>query len=345
MAAARWSDRAPGGWAALLASDPGATAAHRPDLWAAMATALPGLATGVLVVEDEGGLAGGAPLAIERRGGLEWLHAMPWLLPGAPLAVPGRHAAVDAAVAEGLAALQRERAAAGGEWVLYRPPGPPPDPAALERLSGETRWLQSAIVDLGAGLEAALRRADRKTRQQVARGRAHGLACGEDPEALAAVYALHQRQGRAWRGHRALPLELSRRLLATPADPGLDGPPARLFTVRDARGLLCGALVLDHPRDVLVWWSGAHPEARARGAFAFLLWSVVEWAAARGRARVNLGASAELDAVASFKDSLGAGAHRHPVRWLDAAHAGPRGRLAGLLQARLRRGRARGEAP
>uniref|UniRef100_A0A832I441 GNAT family N-acetyltransferase n=1 Tax=Eiseniibacteriota bacterium TaxID=2212470 RepID=A0A832I441_UNCEI len=342
MAPACWLDRVPAGWDALLAADPNATAAHRPDLWAALAAAVPGLRPGVIAVERDGALVGGAPLVIERRAGLEWLHAMPWLLPGAPLAAPGRHDEVDAAVAEALATLQRERGVVGGAWVLYRPDGPEAAPPSVARPSGETRRLASALVHLADGPEAAFRRADRKTRQAVARAAAAGLAFAEEPAAVAAAYALHARQARGWRGHRALPLELSRRLLAAPAPPGLDGPPARLFTVRDARGLLCAALALDHPRDVLVWWSGAHPEARPRGAFAFLLWSIVAWAAARGRARVNLGASAGLDPVAAFKDALGARPHAYAVRWLDARHAGARGRLVGALQARLRRGRARG---
>lgn len=343
MAAARVLDHVPAGWAALLAADPNATAAHRPDLWAAFAAALPGFAVRCVAVGSGDALLGGAPVAVERRAGHEWLHAMPWLLPGAPLAAPGCHGTVDAAVGAALAELQRERRAVGGQWVLYRPAGPAPDPAALAGPSGETRVVESALVDLGAGLDAARRRVDRKTRQTIARARALGLAAAEEPDAVAAVYALHLRQGRGWGRHRALPLGLSRRLLGAPPAPGLDGPPARLFTVRDGRGLLCGALALDHPRDVLVWWSGAHPEARPRGAFALLLWSVVEWAAARGRARVNLGASAGLDAVAAFKESLGAAPHRYPVRWLDAAHGDARGRLVGRLQARLRRGRAPGE--
>jgi hypothetical protein len=343
MAAARWMSRVPAGWDALMAGDASATAAHRSDLGAALAATLPGTTAGALVVEDGGKLVGGAPLVIERRGGLEWMHAMPWLLPGAPVARPGRLPEVDAAVAEGLARLQGERGAVGGEWVLYRPAGAAPADEAVGRPSGETRWIGSALVDLGEGLEAAWRRVDRKTRPLVARAGAHGLRFREEPDALAAVYALHVRQARGWRGRRALPLELSRRLIATAPAPGYDGPPARLFTVRDARGLLCGALVLDHPRDTLVWWSGAHPEARVRGAFAFLMWSVVAWAAERGRDRVNLGASAGLDAIASFKDALGARVHRHAVRWLDAARAGPGARLAARLQARLRRARMRGD--
>jgi hypothetical protein len=71
-------------------------------------------------------------------------------------------------------------------------------------------------------------------------------------------------------------VELSRRLLAPPAaeSPGAGGPLARLFTVRDGRGLLSAVLALDHPREMMPWWSGTHPDARGREAASLLLASV-----------------------------------------------------------------------
>jgi hypothetical protein len=92
------------------------------------------------------------------------------------------------------------------------------------------------------------------------------------------------------------------------------------------------------------WWSGTHPDARGREAATLLLGSVVEWAAGAGRARVNLGGSAGLPALAAFKRALGARTELHPVRWLDARHATPAGRALAAVQAALRRGRARGAA-
>jgi len=92
------------------------------------------------------------------------------------------------------------------------------------------------------------------------------------------------------------------------------------------------------------WWSGTHPDARGRQAAVFLLASVVEWAAHAGRARVNLGGSAGLPALAAFKRALGAATVLHPVLWLDARHATPAGRMIAAAQAALRRRRARGRA-
>lgn len=334
---ARWLDRPPAGWDALLAADPTAGATQRPELLDALAAALPGGSVRVAVVEDGGRLVGGAAALLERRGGFEWLHVLPRLLPGAPLALPGEHARVDEAVARALEALARERRVVGGEWSLYRADGPPVDEGAIERVGGETRWLEAAIVELDSGVDGALRRMDRKHRQALQRTREPGLAFAEAPDALDEAYALHAAQARAWSGHAALPIELSRRLLVA-GDP----PVARLFALRDGGGLLAAALALDGPRETFVWWSGTHADARRRLGFTRLLWGIVEWAAEHGRARVNLGASTGLESVASFKQSLGAAGLRYAVRWLDARHAPPLARALAALQARWRRGRARG---
>ena len=338
--AARWLDRVPDGWGALLAADPSASPAHRPEVWSAFTDALPGLSLRVAVVESQGRLVGGAPVLLERRGGLHWLHALPMLLPGSPLAVPGAHARADAETAAAFAELARDSGAVGGEWSLWRPAGPPVAAEALDLLGGETRVLAAAVVDLTGGIEAAHRRIDRKHRQEMRRARESGFEFAEDPGALEGCYALHAAQGRQWRGHRALPLELSRRLLAG----GGREPVARLFTLRRHGELVSGALALDGPAETFVWWSGTHVSGRRAHAFPLLLWSIAGWAAAAGRARVNLGASTGLGPVAAFKQSLGAEEVRYPVRWLDARHAPAHARAVAWLQDRVRRGRPRGES-
>ena len=262
---------------------------------------------------------------------------LPMVLPGAPLARAGRHAEVDRAVGAAFGALRLDTHALGGAWSLYRPHGPAPAPETLAALPGETRMLESGVIELAAGLEPAWRRVGRKTRQDIQSARA-GLRFQEDPVALEEAYALHAAQSRRWPGHATLPLELSRRLLAAGAG-GHETPVARLFTARDGRGLLSAGLVLDHRRETLVWWSGTHPEGRASRAFAFLLWGIVEWAAGAGRERVNLGASPGLDPVADFKRSLGATPIAYAVRWFDASGASPAGRLIAAAQRWRRRGR------
>ncbi len=331
----RCPERAPEGWSAILESDPDATPAHRPELWSALGAALTGFEMRVIVVSEDERLLGGAPVALERRAGMTWIHALPFLLPGAPIAVEGRRDEVDAAVAGALADLARERRAAGGEWACYRAAGAPIAASALERVGGETRWIEARVIDLSGGEEAFLRRMDRKTRQELRRPDARGIECAEEAGALEETYALHVRQARGWGGYRPLPLDLSRRLIAAGV--------ARLFVARDGGGLLCGTLVLDGPHETFLWWSGAHPMARVGEANAKLMSWIVEWALGRGRLRVNLGASRALGPVERFKQSLGAAAVRYPVRWIDARHAPPLGRVAAALQRRLRRGRERGE--
>ena len=147
-ALARWADHATEEWHALIESDRAATPAHHPGTWEAITAALPAYRIRLLEVREEGRLLGGAPCATETRLGMDWLHAMPFLLPAAPLALAGRGAEVDDAVAGALAALQFQRALVGGEWSCYRPEGAPVSPAALARVAGETRLMEASVIDL-----------------------------------------------------------------------------------------------------------------------------------------------------------------------------------------------------
>jgi CelD/BcsL family acetyltransferase involved in cellulose biosynthesis len=338
-ATARWLDRAPADWDALVAGDPSSSPSHRPALWEAFAATMPGYHVRVLALEEGGVLVGGLPMIELRRGPFRWLHALPLMLPAPPISRPGRQASLDPLAANAVADLARELRVVGGAWSWYRPGGENIDPAVLARVPGETRFVEAAVVELGQGLDAALARVGRKERAALRRARVRALAFSEDPASLEQAYALHVAQSREWGGHRPLPLEFSRRLLTPGVDPAL----ARVFSLADARGVVSAALALDGPHETFVWWSGTHPQGRALGAFTLLLWRIVEWAAARGRARVNLGASAGLSGVSSFKRSLGVEPVRYPVRWLDATQAGAAGRAVARLQARAGRGRARGE--
>jgi hypothetical protein len=324
----------------LLAADPSASPSHRPEVWAAVAAALPGCEWRLLAHEADGALVAGVPLVLARRGPFRWLHALPWLLPAPPLARPGAHAQADAVLADAFAALARDQQAVGGEWSLYRPEGPAPSAAVLERVPGETRWFEAALLRLEHGLEPLRARMSRKHRQALEHTRARGYAFADEPAALDEAHALHLSQAQAWGRHAPLPLELSRRLLAA----GGEEPAARLFTLRSPRGLVSATLALDSRHETFVWWSGTHAEGRRTQAFAWLLWCVGEWAARRGRRRLNLGTSTGLPHVAAFKEALGAEAFRYPVRWLDASAAGWSGRVVATLQRGVRRGLPRGEA-
>ena len=332
-------DHVPAGWGSLLAADPSASPSHRPEAWAALAAAIAGFEWRLLVHWADGELAAGAPVVLSRRGPFRWLHALPWLLPAPPLARPGAHATGDPAIARAFASLAREQRVVGGEWSLYRPEGPAPEPAVLASVPGETRWFEAALLRLDHGLEAVLRRMSRKQRQALEHARSRGYTFAEEPGALDEAHSLHLSQSRSWGDHNPLPLDLSRRLLAG----GGGEPLARLFTLRSRADLVSATLALDSPHETFVWWSGTHPEGRRGHAFAHLLWCICECSASRGRRRLNLGASTELPHVAAFKASLGAEAFRYPVRRLDARAAGWPGRAIGALQAIVRRGRPQGE--
>ncbi len=330
----------PSGWDDLLVADNNSTPAHRPGVAAAFADVFPAHRTEYLLARDASGLAGGMVISVQRMLGAEWLHAMPMLLPGAPVSRGDCREAVDAALAEAFAARAACRSVAGGEWVGYRP-GAPLAALHLDRVAGETRRLTASLIDLsGDGIQRW--QSDRRERKALRRAERLGLRCAEEPAALDECYALHLVQARRWRGHRPPSLALLRRLVAAP--PEGEEPLARLFTVRNPQRLLCGILVLDSPHETFAWWSGTHPHARDAAATRALLVWAVEWAHAHGRARFNLGGSAGLTGVASFKHSLGAQDLDYSVRWLGPARGGLVARAFASLQRRARRGRHRGGA-
>jgi hypothetical protein len=331
-------DHVPAGWASLLAADPSASPAHRPEVWACLAAAIPGFEWRLLAHVESGSLVAGAPAVLSRRGPFRWLHALPWLLPAPPLALPGAHAAADAKLACAFAELAREWGVVGGEWSLYRPDGPAVSEAMLASVPGETRWFESALLRLDGGSATLFARMSRKQRQALEHARARGYAFAEEPAALDEAHALHLSQSHAWGRHQPLPLDLSRRLLAA----GGAEPVARLFTLRSRHGLVSATLALDSRHETFAWWSGTHAEGRRTNAFAFLLSCIAEWSATRGRRRLNLGASTGLPHVATFKASLGAESFRYPVRRLDARAAGWAGRAIAALQRAVRRGRPQG---
>jgi len=336
-ALARWVDAPPHEWETLLRQDLGATPLHRPEVVRALVEPVAGWTASFLVVEEgDGSLIGGVPVVFERRFALEWLRAMPFTLPGAPVARASAHPLVDRLVADALDARAKERRIVGGEWVLFRPEGPAVDPSAIAQLAGETRVTETDVVDLSEGASVAYRRVQRRTRESIAAAIARGLRCAEEPEALDEIYALYTLQARAWAGHRPKPVAVLRRLLSG-ATPG-----ARLFTVRDDRGILSGALALVGEHEWMLWWSGSHPDARRHHGFATLVWSMIESAARAGARRFNLGGSAGMDNVASFKKAMGARAVAVPIRWIGSDYAPPWGKAVAAIQRRRYAARWRG---
>lgn len=311
-------DRVPEGWDALLTSDPSATATHRPALWEAFAAALPGVAWRVLAVQEDGRLLGGAPVMRTQRGPWRELHALPWMLPAAPLAQPDARTRVDRAVARGFTALARSERVWGGTWSWYRPDGAMPAPEVFAAVPARVCTVETAVLPLADGLMSRRAVMARKQRQALDQALARPFVFAEDPAALDEAYALHLTQSRGWGHHRPLPLELSRRLLAAH---DAHGPVARLYTLRTPAGLATATLVLESAHETFLWWAGTHVSARRSGAFLRLVWEIARVSEASGRQHVNLGASLGLPWVASFKHSLGVEGVTHPVLVLDAGFA------------------------
>lgn len=339
-AALRVLDQVPAEWDALVAADDSASPSHQPLVWAAFAAAFPGFEWRLLASYEGGALAAGVPVVIARRGPFRWLHALPWMLSAAPLARAGAHAAADRMLATAFAALAQREQVVGGEWACYRPGVEPVGEDALSAVPGNTRWVETALLPVEHGLDACRAAMGRKARQTLEQAGERGLVFAEEPAALDEAYALHVAQSRHWPGHRPLPIELSRRLLAARAS---GDSVARLFTLRSGHGLESATLVLDGAHETLAWWAGTHPGGRRLQAFTLLMWRVAEWATQHGRRRLNLGASTGLEGVSAFKRSLGADIVRYPVRVLDARHAGWAGRALALAQSARRR-RAGGRA-
>jgi hypothetical protein len=337
----RLTPEPPAQWDALLHADPSSSPSQRSGLLAAIAAVLPGYAVEYLIAEDAAGLAGGMAFGVQSVAGAQWLYALPLTLPGAPVARPADRAAVDAALSAALAERAGAPHVAGGAWIGYRP-GAPLATADLERPVGETRRLTASVIELKGGGAKAWD-SDKRERRELRRAALAGIRCEEDPAALDACYALHARQARGWPGHRPVPLALLRRLLAAPRAGEI--PLARLFTARSATRLLSGLVVLDHAHETLAWWIGTHPAAREVAASRALLVWAVGWATRLGRRRFNLGGSAGLSGVQSFKHSMGAREIAYPVRWLAPSHRSVRVRLLAAVQRRTRRGRHLGGAP
>ena len=327
-------DDPPPGWSALLAADQGAGPSHLPELWNTLVACAREWSARYLVVEEGRALLGGVPVMVLERGGLRWIHVLPWALPGAPLARDGAHARVDRAVAEAIAALQREPGTVGGGWTPLRAEGPAVEAEAIACVAGESRALETTLIPCA-------QEPGRSLRFELRAAHAEGLAFREEPEGLETVVALHRRQARDWDASGAVPFELSRRLLAAAGAAG--EPVARLFTVRDARRVLAGVFCLDHPREILAWWSGARDEARARHAGPFLYGSLLAWGRARGRERLNMGGSGRLEGALAFKRHLGGRSVRYAMRWLAPAPGTALSGAVAALQRVARRRRFRGE--
>ena len=271
---------------------------------------------------------------------------MPYLLPGAPLARgrrarAGRRGGRERARARCSASSAR-RAESGRSTA---PSGPPVATAeALASPPARRASVETAVVDARRRHRAGVARArPRRRRRELGAARRARAAFAEDPGALDEAYALHRAQSRRWRGHRPLPLELSRRLLAA-ARRGRRA--AARACSRCATRAACSRrrCSLDHPREMLRVVERARASGRARARVRRCsLWSVAEWAAARGRARVNLGGSAGRASLAAFKRALGA---RDASVSRALARRAPRARgparLAAALQRRCARRRPRG---
>ena len=295
---------------------PGRDPAHRAEVHEALVAVATSAERRYVVAERDGVAIGGAPAVIERRAGAHWLHALPHLLPAAPISSPGERA--DRRPPRVRGGSRHFSARPARRWGVV---ALPPIGCRLGRRAG----VRARRDPHGEGGAASLRpdeaiesRLDRDARHSYRRAQASGLAFAEEPEALEEVYALYVAQSRRWRGHRPLALELSRRLIAARGSNG-SGPVARLFTARDGRRLLVGILVLEHPRGALLVVERLAP-GRARTARV----PVADAAASPQTRRAAASRASTSAAAPGFPASRRSGARSaradvsYPVCWLDA---------------------------
>lgn len=177
----------------------------------------------------------------------------------------------------------------------------------------EAAWLRApalmtaphvAEIDLTLAAEIRMNRQHGKWRNRLRKAQAAGLTVGHrplDPGADAALLARETAQRKA-RRYTALPPAFLRQWC------GQDPRATRLFTAHAGGEVVAYMVILLHAPVATyhVGWSGA--DGRCFSAHHLLLWAASDWLAARGYARLDLGAvdTEATPGLARFKIGSGA---------------------------------------
>jgi hypothetical protein len=174
----------------------------------------------------------------------------------------------------------------------------PPAGFALEEL--DPRWMVDIPDDL-----AALRASWRKTSSNLFRSLKKADKAGlefREGQSARDLRAFHRMYVRTMKKHRSLPRTLRQIRLAQE----LLGEQFRLFLVRHAGRDVAAAVYHVFGDTVELVYNGSDERALSLRPNHALYWNVMEWTAARGLKRVNLGGAEPGTPLADFKRQWGA---------------------------------------
>ncbi len=195
-------------------------------------------------------------------------------------------------------------------------PGPsliqPESPGAARHFTGHRAVLTRAHVaelDLSRRPTALFAGLHGKWRNRLRAARSGPLRTAHrpfDPDRDADLLALDAAQQRL-RGYRALPPGFTLAFAAMAPDA------TRLFTAHDRAGLLAYLLMLRHGATATYHIGWAAPAARRAHAHTLLMWQAIEYLAAMGHTRLDLGPIDTEAAPGLARFKLGTGALSRPL--------------------------------
>ena len=279
-------------WDAFVVAHPDGTFFHRAA-WRDVVERAFGHRTHYLMTERDGAITGVLPLGHVRSALFgSTLISVPFCVYGGPLAAD--RASFDALLAAAVALMPAARAGA----LELRFLGPPPqdwlDPAEWPERDGLYATFRKPIA---ADDAANLKTIPRKQRAVLRKGLERGLTCTADRN----VDLLHRIYAESVR-NLGTPVFSRRyfRILAAAFPDCMD-----VLTVHDGATPVASVMNFYWRDEVLPYYGGGTPAARACGANDVMYWEVMRRAAARGCRRFDFGRSKTGTGAFAFKKNWG----------------------------------------
>jgi len=298
------ADSPPAEWDDFLAAHPAASFFHQP-LWTELVCRhVQGSEPVWLAARRQGDLVGGLTAVRRRRGLFARLISHHEGTCGGPLVAPGLAPEEQQRVFATI--LERYAALVGGRTVALSVSLDTVQEQRFGRLCSAAGWqrteIPTAVLPLSGGIEHVEKHVFKKNRRNE-RNRSLKKGCQpgvtDDPAILAEYYPIYLESARRWRIEPA-PEGLLRDLL-------VQGRGAAFLTYVRFEGRVIGAHLSLHRGDRVTAWNGATlAEHNDKFPATLLIWTDLEEACRREAAVLDLGGSAGLTKLASFKKLLGA---------------------------------------